>query len=192
MTKSLLIHLPHPALRQPSRKIGLIDRSILDLHQLMVDQALLWEQDRQLEMTVGLAAVQINRPLKIVLVRQNSNQSEPPQFLTLINPKITKTSGQLLAELEGCLSLPNYYANVQRYERIKIKALDLNGSAFKLQAQGFLARIIQHEIDHLKGLTIVDQASPVTNQAGQTFSFCQLLEDGQFQPVKDQVIEEFR
>ena len=187
--QSQIISLPNAKLRQPSRRIGLIDQTIEDLNQLMIQQARLWEADRPAEVTVGLAAVQINKPLRMIIVREDESKENEARFLTLINPEITKMSGPREAALEGCLSVKDYYVNVERFRRVKVKALDINGRQLRFQATGFLARIIQHEIDHLKGLTIVDRAQPTTNAEGQTFSFCRLTPEGKFEVATDKEIE---
>lgn len=171
---SRIIVLPHPALRKPSRKIGLIDQAVRDLNQIMVEESILWEQGRPDETTVGLAAVQINRPLKIILVRKDLDPKAEPEFQTLINPKITKCGTAKSVQLEGCLSVPDCYANVERFEEIKVSALDLEGRPLKFRAAGFLARIIQHEIDHLKGLTILDKAVAHSDERGENYTFCRL------------------
>ena len=181
--KSEIITLPHPALRQPSQKVGLINQKIQSLVQKMTEQAILWEKSRDNETSVGLAAIQINQPLKVVIIRETLETGREPAFQTFINPKITKYSGPKTIKLEGCLSVPNYYANVERYEEIKIAALDLNGNPFKFKANGFLARIIQHELDHLKGITTVDRVAEDTNEKGEKFSFCRLNESGDFEIV---------
>lgn len=183
-TKSLIVNLPDPILRQPSRKIGFIDQAIRDLNARMVQQAFLWEANRQDEVTVGLAAVQIGKPVKMIIVRQAADsENAKPSFLTLINPKITKASGKKNQELEGCLSIQDFYFNVERFENVKVSALDLQGQPLRFAASGFLARIIQHEIDHLKGITILDQAVPRTNEHGEKFSCCRLSQKGGLEVV---------
>ena len=192
--KSQIINLPNAKLRQPSRRIGLIDQSIKDLNQLMIQQALLWESGRPSEVTVGLAAVQVDRPIKMIIIRKEEAEdaSQESRFLTLINPEITKMSGPKEVALEGCLSVKDYYANVERYHKIKVKALDINGQQLRFLATGFLARIIQHELDHLKGLTIVDRAQPTTNAERQTYSFCRLTEEGKFEVVPDKEVQHLK
>ncbi len=185
-----IITLPHPALRQPSQKVGLINQEIRSLVQKMTDQAILWEKSRINETAVGLAAVQINKLLKVIIIREDLELEKEPKFQTFINPKITKYDGAKTIKLEGCLSVPDYYTNVERYEEIKVSALDLNGNPFKMKVSGLLARIIQHELDHLKGITTVDRAIEDTNEKGEKFSFCQLDEDGNFEIVLPEKIAE--
>lgn len=182
MTDKLeIITLPHPNLRQPSQRVGFINEEISSLIGKMVNQAILWEKNRDKEQTVGLAAVQLNELLKVIIVRLNYEHSDEPDFQTLINPKIDKLSGLVSAGLEGCLSVPNYYANVERHAEVKISALNEHGTPIKLKFRGFAARVIQHEIDHLKGIMIVDRAVEGTNESNEKFTFCRLNKSGQFE-----------
>ena len=175
--KSELICLPNPNLRTPSRRVGLIDRSILELVSRMLNQAKLWEEDRQFEMTVGLAAAQIDQLWRVILVRDNFNKSSGPHFQVLINPKITRTDGPKIEEYEGCLSVPNYYAKVERHNRIRFEALDLAGQPVVASVEGFLARVIQHEVDHLKGVMTVDRVKDLETGFGK------LVDDGRIEAV---------
>lgn len=175
--KSELICLPNPNLRTPSRRVGLIDRPILELASRMLEQAKLWEEGREFEMTVGLAAVQIDQLWRVVLVRHNFKKESDPRFQVLINPKITRTDGPKTEEYEGCLSVPDYYAKVERYNRIRFEALDLAGRTIVASVEGFLARVIQHEVDHLKGVMTVDRVKD------QRTGFGKLSGDGKIEPV---------
>lgn len=188
--KSKIISLPNSQLNQPSRKVGLIDENIQSIIDQMIKQAKLWEADREHEITVGLAAIQINQPFKIIITRQNTDPKVEAEFDIFINPKITKFIGKKTIELEGCLSVPNYYCNVERYSAVKVEALNELGQTIRFKADGFLARIIQHEIDHLKGVTIVDKAIAVQDKDGQTFKFCKLASGNKFQIVAESELED--
>ena len=191
MSKSKIIALPHPALRQPSRKIGLIDQTIVKLAEEMIDQAIAWEKGRSHETTVGLAAVQINQPFRLIIVRNDLQDRTPGRkdsFYVLVNPQITKYAGARKAQFEGCLSVPRYYANIERYEEVKVSALDLEGRPVRFKAEGFAARILQHELDHLKGITTVDRAVPAINKQGKFFAFCQLDSAGKLQNVDEEEV----
>jgi peptide deformylase len=87
----------------------------------------------------------------------SEEQNEPRVF---INPEIIKVEGSTISE-EGCLSVPNNYARVERSEKVTVKALDRDGKPFELEAEGLLAICIQHELDHLKGKLLVDYLSPL-------------------------------
>ncbi|MCL4107964.1 UNVERIFIED_CONTAM: hypothetical protein GTU68_016992 [Idotea baltica] len=106
---------------------------------------------------IGLAATQVNFHKQLVVVDVSEDKSEP---YSLINPVITHEDGEEICQ-EGCLSVPEFYADVTRAENIKVKALDLDGKEFELEAKGLLAVCIQHELDHLKGKLFVDYLSPL-------------------------------
>lgn len=113
---------------------------------------------------VGLAANQIGKDLSIFVIDANlAQESEVPD--AYINPEITEYAKDTDSMEEGCLSIPEYYVAIRRSKKIKIKALDENGNKIKLKAKGFLARVLQHETDHLNGLTIKNRADlPVGRQ----------------------------
>ena len=107
---------------------------------------------------IGLAANQINKNLSIFVIDEKlaAENNVPDVFF---NPEITEYSRNKDEMEEGCLSIPGYGANVKRSKKIKIKAIDENGKKIKLKARGFLARVLQHETDHLNGKTIKDRAN---------------------------------
>lgn len=106
---------------------------------------------------IGLASTQVNIHKQIVVIDVSEEKDEPYCF---INPVITQSDGEEICE-EGCLSVPEYYAEVQRAETITVEALDRDGKKFTLEADGLLAVCIQHELDHLKGKLFVDYLSPL-------------------------------
>lgn len=112
------------------------------------------------EKGIGLAATQVDRHVQVVVMDVSEEQNEPRVF---INPEITARDGMTISE-EGCLSVPNNYAKVERSETITVKALNENGEAFELDAEGLLAICIQHELDHLKGKLFIDYLSPLKRQ----------------------------
>ncbi len=109
------------------------------------------------EKGIGLAASQIDVHQRVVVMDVSEEQNEPRVF---INPEITHMEGSTVSE-EGCLSVPNNYAKVDRAEKVKVTALDRDGQPFELEAEGLLAICIQHELDHLKGKLFVDYLSPL-------------------------------
>ena len=177
MTKDNIIALPNPHLRQKSKRIGVITDEIKQIVNDMQAVTIDWDHSRDHEVGVALAAVQIDRLYKIVVVRNNYDNKDDHGFTTFINPKITKFEGQLIEDYEGCLSVPNVYGKVPRYEKVKVKALGLNGKEFRVNAEGFLARIFQHEIDHCNGLVFIDHIKDKTD------AFFQLDEAGKLQPL---------
>ena len=106
---------------------------------------------------IGLAATQVNVHQQIVVIDISEEKNQPNVF---INPVITKADGEEVSE-EGCLSVPEYYAEVKRAETVTVEALDRDGKEFTLEADGLLAVCIQHELDHLKGKLFVDYLSPL-------------------------------
>jgi peptide deformylase len=109
---------------------------------------------------IGLAATQVNIHQQIVVIDISKEKNQP---LCLINPKITEKDGLEISE-EGCLSVPEYYAEIKRAERITFTAMDQNGQLFKKEADELLAVCIQHELDHLKGKLFIDYLSPLKQQ----------------------------
>ncbi len=113
---------------------------------------------------VGLAATQVNIHLRLIIIDISEDGNDP---LCLINPEIIEKKGVKESE-EGCLSVPSFFENINRAERIKIKALDRDGQEYELEAQDLLAVCIQHEIDHLEGKLFVDYLSPLKRQRIKT------------------------
>lgn len=161
MTKDDIVVVPEPNLRKRSQRVGVITDEI---HQLIADMksaALDWEQSREHESAVGLAAVQVNKLYRVFIVRNNSEAEDEDeldtQFTVFINPEIVKQVGPMEEDFEGCLSVPEIYGKVPRYQCVKVKALNENGQQFRVTAYGFLARLLQHETDHTHGKLFIDQ-----------------------------------
>jgi peptide deformylase len=143
---------PDPVLRKLAQPVDQVDRSI----RKMVDNM---AETMYAAPGIGLAANQIGVPLRLLII---DLQKEDYQhgLLTLINPKIIEAEGCITFE-EGCLSVPEYFANVKRHEQITVRALDVDGKPFELKASGLLAVVIQHEIDHLSGRLFIDHINPI-------------------------------
>jgi peptide deformylase len=156
MKKSDIIALPNPHLRSRSQKVGLISDEIKDLVQGMQEATLDWEDSREHEVGVALAAIQVDRPYRVVVIRNDFDNKKDRTFTVFINPVITKYEGQIEEDYEGCLSVPDIYGKVPRYSRVRIKAQDENGREIRVTADGFLARVFQHEIDHTNGIVFID------------------------------------
>ncbi|MCL4357787.1 peptide deformylase [Patescibacteria group bacterium] len=172
LTKDDIITLPNPHLRQKSLRVAYITEEIKRVVQDMIDATLSWDASRNHEVGVALAAVQIDQLYQIIVVRNDLEHKEDQTFMVFINPVITKKEGELSKDYEGCLSVPDIYGKVKRYTKVRVKALDLNGQTIRLTAEGFLARIFQHEIDHLNGLMFIDHIKDDPN------AFYHLDEDG--------------
>ncbi len=156
MTKEDIITLPNPHLREKSAKVHVITNETLKLIDDMTAAALDWEDSRPHEISAALAAVQIDRHDRVVIVRSDFDDKSVREFTTLINPEIVKYEGAQISDYEGCLSVSGVYGKVPRYTRVRVKALDIDGNEIRLKADGFLARVLQHEIDHTNGIVFID------------------------------------
>lgn len=145
-----IVHYPHPILRYHSVAVRRVDSElravVSEMFELMYD-----------DQGVGLAANQVNLPLRIFVVNAAGNPEEGEE-LVFINPVISHQRGSCERE-EGCLSLPGVYADITRPEVVHVHAYDLDGNEFDRDVDGFLARIIQHETDHLNGTMFFDRLS---------------------------------
>ena len=137
-------------LKKKSKKVEVIDEKIIELINDMIETLHKYEG-------VGLAAVQVGILKQIVVIQE----AEDKPIHVIINPEIISQSGTQIVE-EGCLSFPNKFAKIERPEKIKIKALDINGKPFEIKAKGLLAQAISHEIDHLNGEVFIDKIIPGT------------------------------
>ncbi len=154
--KKELITLPNPHLRTRSQKVGFISDDVRELVAAMEAATLDWEATREHEVGVALAAVQIDSLLRVVVIRNNFDDKNDKTFQVFINPEITKYEGKTVYDYEGCLSIKNVYGKVPRSSKVRVKALNINGKEFRVTAEGFLARIFQHEIDHTNGIVFID------------------------------------
>lgn len=175
--KEDIITLPNPHLREKSAKVREITKETLQLVTDMTDAALDWEASRPHEISAALAAVQIDRLERVVIVRSDFEDKKSNEFTALINPEIVKYEGQIVEEFEGCLSVKNFYGKVPRHSKIRVKALSTDGEEIRFKASGFLARVIQHEIDHTHGIVFVDRIRDTKD------AFYRLDEDGELQPL---------
>jgi peptide deformylase len=157
MTANDIITIPSPVLHERSKRIGHIDHEIVQLAQDMISATLDWEAGREHEFGAALAAVQVAKLYRLVVIRDDFDNKENTSFSVFINPEIVKSEGEPTEELEGCLSVKDIYGTVARYPKVKIKALDLEGRPVRVTATGFLARVFQHEIDHTNGTVFVDR-----------------------------------
>lgn len=156
MKKEDIITLPNDHLRQKSAKVHVVDDSVTSLVNDMTSAALDWEDSRPHEISAALAAVQIDELKRVVIVRSDFEQKEDRDFTVLINPEIVKYEGDVKSDYEGCLSVKDIYGKVPRHTKIRVKALNTQGQEIRFKADGFLARVIQHEIDHTNGILFID------------------------------------
>lgn len=177
MKKEQIITLPNPHLRQKSSKVHVITDSVLALIDDMTNASIDWEDSRPHEISAALAAVQVDHLLRVVIVRSDFDDKAVREFTPLINPEIVKFEGETVADYEGCLSVSGVYGKVPRATKIRVKALDVSGNEIRFKAEGFLARVIQHEIDHTNGVVFIDHIRDETN------AFYTLDEKGELQPL---------
>lgn len=156
MKKEDIITLPNSHLREKSQRIHVIDDAVKQLAHNMTSAALDWEDSRPHEISAALAAIQIDELKRVVIIRSDFENKETRDFTVLINPEIVKYEGEIKSDYEGCLSVRDIYGNVPRYTKIRVKALSIDGNEIRFKADGFLARVIQHEIDHTNGILFVD------------------------------------
>ena len=146
-----IISLPDPRLRAASKPVAQVD----DAARALMDEMLATMYDAP---GIGLAAIQIGVASRIVVI-DTAKKDEEPRPLFLVNPEIVWSSGERATYEEGCLSIPDYYEEVERPERIRARFLDREGLAREIEADGLLATCIQHEIDHLNGVLFIDHIS---------------------------------
>jgi len=141
-----------PVLRKQCQIIKNIDGELVTLSEDMIETTLAAPG-------VGLAANQIGIPWRLFVVNMGV-ETDKDNLITLINPEITAMEGSEMGE-EGCLSIPDVIAEVNRATQIEVKAIDLNGNDIRFEAKGYLARALQHEIDHLNGVLFWDSLGKV-------------------------------
>jgi len=146
-----IITLPDPKLRLISKPIERVDDSVRKLLDDMVDT--MHEAPG-----IGLAAIQIAEALRLVVV-DLAKKDEPPQPLQFINPEIVWSADDRSIYEEGCLSIPEYYEEVERPTSVRTRFVDRDGKQQEIVAEGLLATVLQHEIDHLDGVLFIDHIS---------------------------------
>ncbi len=158
-----IVFLPEPVLRRKAKPVTKFDREL----QTLIDDMI--ETMREAP-GVGLAAPQVNISQQLAVIEyaededEEENQDAPPRpkkLYVIINPEIIKASEEKVMGIEGCLSIPNLQGEVERYQSIQVKALNRHGNPVKLKVDGWMARIFQHEIDHLNGVLFTDRATRV-------------------------------
>lgn len=146
-----LVTLPDPVLRTVSRPVEQVDQRIVRLADDMI--ATMYDAPG-----IGLAGIQVGVPLRLFVI-DIARDDEPRNPMVFINPQIVQRSDEMSVHEEGCLSIPEYYAEVERPARLTVQAIDRDGKPFELEADGLLATVVQHENDHLDGLLFIDHIS---------------------------------
>ena len=167
MTLRTIVTLPDPVLRRKAHPVKKFDK---DLHTLIDDMV---ETMRDAP-GVGLAAPQIGLSERLLVIeyyeREEDEEIEdaPKKVWAVINPEIVKKSAETVMGVEGCLSIPGLLGEVERHSEIQVKALNRHGKPMRIKAKGWLARIFQHEIDHLNGVLFPDLATQVWQPQEET------------------------
>ncbi len=177
MKKEDIITLPNPRLRQKSVRMKVITPEVTQLVEDMTAAAIDWENSRPHEISAALAAIQVDRLERVVIVRSDFDDKANTDFTALIDPEIIKGENGTTTDYEGCLSVKGVYGKVPRWNRVRIKALDIDGNEIRLKADGFLARVLQHEIDHTNGICFIDHIK------NDETAFYTLDDDGELQPL---------
>jgi peptide deformylase len=146
-----IIVLPDKRLRLVSEPVARIDADVKKLVADMFDT--MYEAPG-----VGLAAIQVGVPKRVVTIDATRGEEEK-QPVALINPEIVWSSEETIGHEEGCLSIPEYLDEVERAERVRVRFLDLEGKRQEVEADGLLARVLQHEVDHINGVLFIDHLS---------------------------------
>ncbi len=156
MTLLDIIHVPDPILRRKAHKITDFGPDFQALVNNMI------ETMREAP-GVGLAAPQVAVSKRLVVVEYGDDEDEnvPKKLYVLANPEITEKSSEMVLGIEACLSVPELAGEVERHEKIVIKGQNRQGKPVKIKAEGWLARIFQHEIDHVEGILYTDRTDKV-------------------------------
>jgi peptide deformylase len=157
-----IVTLPEPVLRRKAKPITKFDKDL----QILIDDMLDTMRDAP---GVGLAAPQVNVLQQLAVIEYSEDEDDeeedakpkPKKLYVIINPEIIKASEEKVMGVEGCLSIPGLIGKVERHQAIQVKALNRHGSPVKLKVDGWLARIFQHEIDHLNGVLFTDLATEI-------------------------------
>lgn len=154
-----IITIPGPTLRKKARKVTDFGPEL----QLLIDDMI---ETMRAAPGVGLAANQVDIPLRVVVVEygeedEDGEEKTPARLYTLVNPEITRVDQETETAPEGCLSIPGFAGEVERSVAITVKAQNRHGQPVRVKAKGWLARIFQHELDHLEGVLFIDRAENV-------------------------------
>jgi peptide deformylase len=149
MAKLAIIKLPDPILRKVSAPVERVDNELRKLADDMLETM-------YAAPGVGLAAVQVGVPRRLIVLDTAKGEDEPPRPLVLFNPEIIALGSELREHEEGCLSIPGVRIDIERPSSATVRFLDREGKRQELAADGLLATVVQHEIDHLNGRLIID------------------------------------
>lgn len=158
-----IVTLPDPVLRRKAKPVTKFDKDL----QTLIDDMI---ETMRAEPGVGLAAPQVNVSRQLIVVEYSEDDDDdeeevegkpekPKKLYVMINPEIVKASEELVMGVEGCLSIPGIQGEVERFKSLQLKGLNRHGKPLKVKVNGWMARIFQHEIDHLNGVVFPDRAT---------------------------------
>jgi len=166
MTLRQIVRLPEPILRRKAKPVTRFNKDL----QILIDDMI---ETMRAAPGVGLAAPQVNVPERLIVIEYAEEEDEgelqeaktqaqkPKQLFVMANPEIVKASTETVLGVEGCLSIPGLLGEVERHQALQVKGLNRYGKPMKLKVDGWLARIFQHEIDHINGILFTDRAARV-------------------------------
>lgn len=164
MTTREIVTLPDSVLRLKARKVLAVDDEVRRLIDDMIETM-------RIAPGVGLAAPQVGDSRRVIVVEyaeppeQEGEPARSPKLYVLVNPEIVRHGQDLVTGVEGCLSVPGLIGQVERYDAATVKGLNRQGQSVRIKAAGWLARIFQHEIDHINGVVFTDRATKVWKPA---------------------------
>jgi peptide deformylase len=168
MTLREIVTTPDPVLRQRARKVRSVSKAVETLINDMIETM-------RAAPGIGLAAPQLGVSQRVIVVEvaEESDDPEAPpkpaKLYAVVNPEIVRHSVDTNVANEGCLSIPGYLGQVERFDTVTIKGLNRHGKPFRLKAKGWLGRVLQHEIDHLEGILYIDRATEMYRLEEQEF-----------------------
>ncbi len=157
-----IVTIPDPILYRKARKVTDFGKEL----QTLVDDMV---ETMQVAPGVGLAAPQVDVPLRVIVVEfgDEEDESVPLKLFTFVNPEITRFSKEQVTGTEGCLSIPDFVGDVDRSVSVVVKGMNRHGQPMRIKSSGWLARIFQHEVDHLNGVLFIDRTERVWKLEGE-------------------------
>ncbi|MBM3463310.1 MAG: peptide deformylase [Armatimonadetes bacterium] len=174
MAKMQIAYEGNKVLRKKAQEVKVVDHLVGQLLDDMLDTM-------HANNGIGLAAPQVGISKRIIVIELPDDEDGP---IKMINPRIVEKEGSVVG-LEGCLSIPNVYGDVERAEKVVVKGLDEKGKPSRIEASGLLARVFQHEVDHLDGVLFTDVATNVRAYSKEELE--QAEEEGRYEPALDTV-----
>jgi len=161
-SREIVIH-PDPILRKKARKVTDFGTELQNLIDDMVETM-------RAAPGVGLAAPQVGELVQVIVVEFSEEEEGAPKLYTLVNPEIVRFSNESQVGTEGCLSIPGYVGDVERPSEVTLKGMSRRGKPIRIKAAGWLARIFQHEVNHLEGILFTDLAEKVWKLEEQEYN----------------------